>query len=132
MLYSTFPIPAACQPMLEYSTFRKKPPVKDFICVVKQEWYIKDSALDVSASRMDLAWALVCMLPSKLFEVELCPMQADQQKVPSWSGFSAMVSPPPASITKVSYCPMVKSSPTDLCKNHFHSHQAGTENDGQP
>ena len=108
-----FPTPAVCQSMLEYSTFGKKPPVKDFICAVKKEWYLKDSALDASASRMDLAWALVRMLPTKLFEVELCPMQADQQKVPSWSGFNAMVSHPPASITKVGNCPMVKGSPTD-------------------
>lgn len=60
-----------------------------------------------------MAWALVRMQPTKLFEVELCPMQAGQQKVPSWSGFNAMISHPSASITEVGYCPMINGSPTD-------------------
>ena len=74
--------------MLEYSTYGKKPPVKTFINSVKQEWYTSGSALDDSASRMDLAWALVRMLPTKLLEVVLCPMKSNQQKIPSWSGFN--------------------------------------------
>ena len=102
-----------CQAMLEYNTYGKKPSVKDFMHAIQQEWYISDSALDDDASRMDLAWALVCMIPTKLFKVELCPMPADQQKIPSWSGFNALISHPSASITEVGYCPMINGSPTD-------------------
>ena len=80
---------------------------------IQQEWYISDSALDDDASRMDMAWALVRMIPTKLFKVELCPMPADQQKIPSWSGFNALISYPSASITSVGYCPMINGSPTD-------------------
>ena len=99
--------------MLEYSTYGKKPPVKAFINSVKQEWYTSGSALDDSASRMDLAWALVRMLSTKLLEVVLCPMKPNQQKIPSWSGFNALVSQASPSITEAGYCPMINHSPTE-------------------
>ena len=80
---------------------------------IQQEWYISDSTLDDDASRMDMVWALVRMIPTKLFKVELCPMPADQQKISNWSGFNALISHPSASITEVGYCPMINGSPTD-------------------
>ena len=97
----TLTTPTESQAMLEYSTYGKKPPVKAFINSVKQEWYTSGSALDDSASRMDLAWALVRMLPTKLLEVVLCPMKPNQQKIPSWSGFNVLVSQASPSITEV-------------------------------
>lgn len=89
--------------MLEYSSYAKKLPDKEFIHAIKQERYTSGSALDDNGSRMNLTWALV--QPIKLFKVELCLMKAIQQKVPSWSGFSAMVLHAyPSFITDVGYC----------------------------
>ena len=99
--------------MLECSTFGKKPPVIQFLNAVKEHWYSSRSSLDENASNIDLAWALVHMLPTKLFEVGLCPMEAHEQTIPSWTGFNTIVSFAPASITEVGYCPLINGSPTE-------------------
>ena len=60
-----------------------------------------------------MAWVLTRLLPTKSFEVELEPMTADQQKIPSWSAFNTMVSCAAPSTTEVGYCPMINGTSTD-------------------
>ena len=56
---------------------------------------------------------LTRLLPTKLIEVELEPMTADQQKIQRWSAFNTMVSCGALSTTEVGYFPMYNGTSTD-------------------
>lgn len=101
-----------CQLMKEYSAYGKHPPVTNFLGQVETEWFKCTENLHAAASQVDLAWALVRMTPAKLFEVDLLP--TEQQKVPGWSAFQAMVHTNVPTSTNIGYCPMINGSPTEF------------------
>lgn len=100
-----------CQSMLEFSAHGKRPVTQKYRGKVKATWFTQTSH---PSSQMDFAWALIRMCPTKLFEVELNPVHTEEQKVPSWSGFHALVHSCVPAITNVGYCPMIDGSPTEL------------------
>ena len=57
--------------------------------------------------------ALVRMCPTKLLEVDLQPVKADQQSVPSWSAFNSRVTTANRVITTRGYYPMMPASPNE-------------------
>lgn len=105
--------PQTCQQLREFSAHGKKPDVVDFRNQVQQEWFQGNRHLLSSASLMELAWSLVRLCSTKLFQIEIRPMASDQQNVPSWSAFSAMVNPVVHTPNTIGYCPMINGSPTE-------------------
>ena len=92
---------------------KKNPSVIQYLNQIKQYWYHANTSQDKDANKQDLAWVLTRLLPTKLFEVELEPMTADQQKIPSWSALNTMVSCGAPSTTEVRYCLMINGTSTD-------------------
>ncbi|KAJ8034477.1 hypothetical protein HOLleu_21334 [Holothuria leucospilota] len=102
------------QTMLEFSTYGKKPPVTNFVRKMQQEWFTCNEDLSSHTCQMDLAWALVRLCPTRLFEVELIPSPTGEQQVPSWSGCNAIIHQPTQMHTNVGYCPMIHGSSTEF------------------
>ena len=101
-----------CQSIREYSAYGKRPAVTSFSGKIQAEWFKCSESLHSAACKMDLAWALIRMTPMKLFEVEL--FATEKQKVPSWSGFNAVVHSCVPVRTNIGYCPMIDGSPTEF------------------
>ena len=99
--------------MLNCHIYGKKTSIIQYLNQIKQDWFHTNTSLDEDASKRDLAWVLTRLLSTKLFDVELEPMTADQQKIPSWSAFNTMVSCGASSTTEVGYCPMINGTSTD-------------------
>ena len=99
--------------MLNCHIYGKKPSVIQYLNQIKQDWYHANTSQDEDANKRDFAWVFTRLLPTKLFEVELEPMTADQQKIPSWSAFNTMVSCGAPSTTEVVYFPMINGTSTD-------------------
>ena len=73
------------------------------------EWFQTYSAASDNAPKSDMAWMLMRLLPVKLGDVDI--FVPNNQKVPSWSGFIAMIS------TRIQTLPQLD---TDLS---YQSHQ---------
>lgn len=101
-----------CQTILELSTYGKRPINRSHEGKINKEWFTFTDP-NLHSSQMDLAWALVRLCPTKMFEVGITPVPTDQQIIPGWSGFNAMVQPAIPSITNIGYCPMIDGSPTE-------------------
>ena len=104
------------QDIQEFSSHGKRPKVPDFVGKVSDHWFQCMGPLHSSACEMDLAWALCRLLPMKIFNVDLSPIDLvdpAQQKVPGWSGFHATVSSASLGKTVIGYCPMIEGSPTE-------------------
>ena len=101
----TLETPVSCQTMLNC------PSVIQYLNQIKQDWYHANTSQDKDANKRNLAWVLTRLLPTNIFEVELEPMTADQQKI--WSAFNTMVSCGAPSTTEVEYFPMINGTSTD-------------------
>ena len=101
------------QTILEFSAYGKRPPSKNFVGKVSHDWF-NHSGNCQSVQSLDLAWAMVRLCPTKLFQVDLPQDPAAEQKVPAWSAFNAMVHQQAPVKTTIGYCPMINSSPTDF------------------
>ena len=99
--------------MLNCHIYGKKPAVIQYLNQIKQDWYHANTSQGEDANKRDLTSVLTRLLSTKLFEVELEPMTADQQKIPRWSAFNTMVSCGAPSTTEVGYCPMINGTSTD-------------------
>ena len=98
------------QTLLEFRAYGKRPPSKSFVGKISADWFNHTGNCQ-SIQSLDLAWAMVRLCPTKLFQDTL--PQAEQ-KVPAWSAFSAMVHQQAPFKTTIGYCPMINSSPTDF------------------
>ena len=99
--------------MFNCHIYGKKPSVIQYLNQIKQDSYHANISQDEDANKRDLTWVLTRLLPTKLFEVELEPMTANQQKIPSWSAFNTMVYCRAPSTTEVRYFPMINCTSTD-------------------
>ena len=79
---------------------------------MRKGWFLVNREQHLNASQMDLAWALVRLCPTQLFEIDIVSSSADEQRVPSWSAFNALVHQAAPLETNVGYCPMINASPT--------------------
>ena len=110
----TLETPVSCQTMLDcHICGKKKLSVIQYFNQIKQDWYHANTSQDEDANKQDLAWVLTRLLSTKLFEVELEPTTADQQKIARWTAFNTMVSCGAPSTTEVGYCPMINGTLTD-------------------
>ena len=77
-------------------------------------WFKTNFAVSNEYFKSDLAWMLVRLCPTKLFEVILSDedLPPDNLK-PGWSAFNAMVSTVNVNVTAVGYCPMIPKPPKD-------------------
>ena len=101
------------QKIQDFSAYSKKPPVTSFLHTVRQNWFRCDDYLTSQTCKMDLAWNLVRMCPSKLFDAEFVPLCSGEQQMPSWSGFNAIIHNNLPIRTTVGYCPMIHGSSTE-------------------
>jgi hypothetical protein len=99
--------------MREFSAYGKRPDVNSYLKSINDEWFCCTGPLHSSVFQLDLAWTLVRLLPTRLFEVDLS-ISSGQQIVPGWSGFNAIVSLCVPTSTNVGYCPMINGSPTEF------------------
>ena len=100
------------QTLLEFSAYGKGPPSKSFVGRISADWF-NHTGNCLSIQSLDLAWAMVRLCPTKLFQVTLPQVTAAEQKVPAWSAFNAMVHQQAPVKTTIRYCPMINSLPTD-------------------
>ena len=75
----------------EFGTFGKRPKVKFMASKLKCEWFYPNGEILQDCLNVDLAWKLVRLLPQILFCVDVGDHIANEQCVPDWSGFLAMV-----------------------------------------
>ena len=97
-----------------YSSLGKKPSMKLNNYKLNKEWFKHNHSLHNTTCDMDLAWVLLRLCPTTLFEVELNPVHEEQEQiVPSWSGFNALVNPSCPLKHSIGYCPIIEGTPTE-------------------
>ena len=96
--------------MLDFSAYGK-PSVSNFVKNMHREWYSCNRMQRRLARQKDMAWTLVRLCSTKLFKIDLIPSPTEEQQVPSWGGFNAIVHKP-IPVTTVGYCPMINGSST--------------------
>ena len=79
----TLETPVSCQTMFNCHIYGKKPSVIQYLNQIKQDSYHANISQDKDANKRNLTWVFTRLLLTKLFEVELEPMTANQQKIPS-------------------------------------------------
>ena len=94
-----------------FSAYGQRPTVIDFQNKIKAEWFQISENLHSASRDMDRAWAIMRMIPMKLFEVDL--ISTDKQTVHGWSSFNAVVHPKIPVRTNIGYCPIINASPTE-------------------
>ncbi|KAJ8024355.1 hypothetical protein HOLleu_34252 [Holothuria leucospilota] len=102
------------QTMLEFSAYGKKPPVTNFVRKMQQERCMCNEGLSSLICQMDVAWALVRLCPTRLFEVELISSPTGEQQVSSWTGFNVIIHQSIQMHTTVGYCRMIHGSSTEF------------------
>lgn len=107
-------MPATIQALLEFSAYGKRPAVKFYNGLIKEEWFEFINTVCSGAHELDMAWFLARLFPTKLFGVDLNIIGADEQSLPSWSGFNAKISSLSPPLTSVGYCPLINGSLTEF------------------
>lgn len=117
------------QTMLEFIANEKKTSCYKFCPKMQQQWFTcnEDLSSHILKCQIDLAWALLKLRPTRLFEVELISSPAGKQ-VPGWSGFNVIIHQPMQIHTTVEYYPMIHGSSTEF-RNCLHSNEETTSHD---
>ena len=81
----------------------------------KQKWFTLQFKNFYSALKFDMAYILVKLCPTKLFEVNLLkePLDNSSKTAPGWSGTNALLCQAEVQVTAIGYCPMLPKPPTD-------------------
>ena len=81
----------------------------------KQKWFTLQFKNFDSALKFDMAYILVKLCPTKLFEVNLLkePLDNSLKTAPGWSGTNALLCQTEVQVTTIGYCPMLPKPPTD-------------------
>ena len=80
----------------------------------KQKWFTLQFKNFDSALKFDMAYMLVKLCPTKLFEVNLLkePLDNSLKTAPGWSGTNALLCQTEVQMTAIGYCPMLPKPPT--------------------
>ena len=77
-------------------------------------WFKTNFAVSNEYFKSDLAWMLVHLCPTKLFEITLSDEDLPPDNLtPRWSALNAMVSTVNVNVTAVGYCPMIPKPPNN-------------------
>ena len=95
----------------------RRPAVSAYVNQVENKWFEDGKECFIDASRSDEVWRLMRLHPSSLQQAS---EPGDNQPVPGWSGFNAILFPEMAYESNIGYCPMIDG-------NHIHSPEACTE-----
>ncbi|KAK3696845.1 hypothetical protein QZH41_003454 [Actinostola sp. cb2023] len=98
----------------EIGVFGKRPPVSNKIAgQVNEEWFNPDKKLFVAGCIMDMAWMLLRLQSTNLFQNHQ-QLQPSEQCIPGWSGFYSLVFPSLPCKTSIGYCPMLNARSDDF------------------
>ena len=82
----------------------RRPAVSAYVNQVENKWFEDGKECFIDASRSDEVWRLMRLHPSSLQQAS---EPGDNQPVPGWSGFNAILFPEMAYESNIGYCPMM-------------------------
>ena len=82
----------------------RRPAVSAYVNQVENKWFEDGKECFIDASRSDEVWRLMRVHPSSLQQAS---EPGDNQPVPGWSGFNAILFPEMAYESSIGYCPMI-------------------------
>ena len=88
----------------------RRPAVSAYLNQVQNTWFEDGKECFIDASRSDEVWRLMQLNPCSLQQASEL---GDNQPVPGWSGFNAILFPEMALESNVGYCPMIDRNSTE-------------------
>ena len=88
----------------------RRPAVSAYVNQAENKWFEDGKECFIDASRSDEVWRLMRLHPSSLQQAS---EPGDNQPVPGWSGFNAILFPEMAFESNIGYCPMIDGNSTE-------------------
>jgi len=88
----------------------RRPAVSAYVNQVENKWFEDGKECFMDAGRSDEVWCLIRLRPPSLLQAS---EPSDNQSVPGWSGFNAILFPEMAYESNIGYCPMIDGNSTE-------------------
>ena len=88
----------------------RRPTVSAYVNQVENKWFDDGKECFIDASRSDEVWRLMRLHPSSLQQAS---GPSNNQPVPGWSGFNAILFPEMAYESNIGYCPVIDGNSTE-------------------
>ena len=104
---------ATTQAIQEISVTGRDPTVTSYLGCINKAWFQQANKNYSSAWVMDIIWMLLRLGQlAEVFQGKLS--QENEQRIPSWSSYHALVFPEVPAKTVIGYCPMINGSATEF------------------
>ena len=100
----SFPSTSSIYDIQECYAHGRRPAVSAYVNQVENKWFEDGEECFINRSRSDEVWCLMRLHPSSLQQAS---EPSDNQPVPGWSGFNAILFPGIAYESNIGYCPSI-------------------------